>query len=111
MCLKRDRLLFSERQFNAQLTARWENALHCGEQGAPQQSSKSPIARALLDPESSDSIRMLAQWTYPPNPEPGHTLTFDATFNQPKIVCIRENMALLFLSIKEGSRYLDVYVL
>ena len=110
MCLKRDRLLFSERQFNTQLDGRWQNALHCSEQGIPQQLSKSPTAE-LLDQDISDSIRMLAQWTYPPNPEPGHTLTFDATFNQPKIVCIRENMALLFLSIKEGSRYLDVYVL
>ena len=110
MCLKRDRLLFSERQFNAQLAGRWQNAVHCSEQDTPQQLNKSP-SPDVLEQDSSDSIRMLAQWTHSSNPEPGFTLTFDASFNQPKIVCIRENMALLFLSIKEGSRYLDVYVL
>lgn len=106
MCLKRDRLILSECYFNAQLAARWENASRCVEQDPFQQPSGKFIDRSQLDARTKNSIRLLARWSYPA--EASDVIpTFDAMFDKPKMVCIRENMALLTLEIKRGTLYLD----
>lgn len=103
MCFEGNSAPLSNRYLNAQLFALWENAVDCYKQDL------SPPLDPPVD-SNSKQTRALAQFHYVDQPEgnPGDAIVpFYAEFDQPKVECICDNAALLFLVIKQGHIDLD----
>lgn len=100
MCFDNNSAHLSNRYFNAQLAALWENATDCYEQD---------IAKGLdstsMEQEYNTYTRALMQYHYAEDIKRtiGNDIApFYAEFNQPRIECICEHAALLSLHIKQG---------
>ena len=112
MCREEDRLILSETHFNAQLAARWGNALRCIAQDSHQH------LHALGNDDQQGtrrSLRLLAKCNLTLDHRDikdltaGENMTFDAEFDQPKVACICENAVLFYLTIRRGTFYIERY--
>ena len=91
MCREQDRFIVSEHHFNAQLTARWENASRC--------------ATHQKEEDWQRSLRLPAKYTYSiPGDEPDTpTVVFDVEFDKPRIARVDKSVAFLYLKITKGD--------